>query len=53
MDTDLVTIRVLFEEPEEAEMAETCPHCGQGFDYRQLAASLYHRQPGHDPVVLQ
>jgi hypothetical protein len=53
MDGDPVTIRVLFEEPEPPEAGETCPHCGQGFDYRQLAAALHHRQPAHEPLPLQ
>jgi len=53
MDGEPVTYRVLFEESDEAETAQTCPHCGQGFDCRQLAAALYHRQPLHEPIPLQ
>ena len=53
MDDDPVTIRILFEEPDEAECDETCPYCGQGFDYRQLMAARHHRQPGHEPLAHQ
>jgi len=53
MDDDPVTIRTLFEEPDEADTSECCPHCGQDFDYRQLMAARHHRQPGHEPIPLQ
>ncbi|HYD86704.1 MAG TPA: hypothetical protein VEA80_04455 [Vitreimonas sp.] len=54
MDEDPVTIRVLFEEPDgDLDALETCPHCGQGFDSRELAAVLHHRQPEHGPLEAQ
>jgi|GEM_PF-2252317 len=54
MDGDPVTIRVLFEEPDnDPEALETCPHCGQGFDARELASILHHRQPEHGPLSIQ